>query len=106
MKKMAKKAKADSGPQKPLEESCKDEIGEIEAAFRNRLKKEDGRRRAATDTEFWFAVYFPNRQAKDAFLRKYGLFKISDKYLPGAAVDRVLQHRALAGRDMHRRETR
>jgi hypothetical protein len=105
LKKLAK-GWADSGktaglPQKPLEESCREEIGEIEAAFRKRLQNEDGRRRAATDSEFWFAVYFPDRAAKDAFLREHGLDKIGDKYLPGMAVDRVLQYRERSGRDRH-----
>ena len=89
-------------PDKTLEESSREELGEAEAAFRNRLAKEDKRKAAATDSEFWFAVYFQGRQEKDAFLRKYGLDKIGNKYLSGSAVERVLQNRSV-NRDGHRR---
>jgi hypothetical protein len=89
-------------PVKSLEESCKDEIGEVEAAFRNRLTREDKRKVAATDSEFWFAVYFKDRSAKERFLRDHGLERIGDKYLDGRAVDRVLKGRgALRVRDPH-----
>ena len=90
-------------PAKSLEESCKAEIGELETAFRERLAKEDKRRTAATDTEFWFAVYFATREAKERFLREHGLTRIGDKYLDGRAVDRVLKGRSgLNVRDAHR----
>lgn len=101
-----KKANAKPTPTpeaKTLEQSSAEEIGEAESAFRNRLAREDKRRRVATDSEFWFAVYFQTREAKDAFLRKHGLNKIGDKYLDGRAVDRVLEGRsALSVRDSHR----
>ena len=88
---------------KSLEESCKEEISEVEAAFRNRLAKEDKRRKAVADSEFWFCVYFATREAKGRFLREHGLDRIGDKYLDGRAVDRVLKGRsALCVRDSHR----
>jgi hypothetical protein len=90
-------------PVKSLEESCRNEVGEAEAAFRGRLAKEDKRRRLATDSEFWIAVYFQSREEKDRFLRKYGLDKVGDKYLPGNAVDRILDRRTTA-KDGHRKE--
>lgn len=96
------KAKA-TKPAKKLEESCAEEVTEAEAAFRNRLVKEDKRRKAATDTEFWCAIYFQSREEKNRFLRKYGLDKIGDKYLPGNTVDRILDRRAMA-KDGHRKE--
>ena len=87
---------------KTLEESSREEIGEAEQAFRNRLDREDKRRRMATDSEFWFAVYFQSREEKEAFLRRHGLDRIGDKYLPGSAVERALQNRSV-NRDGHRR---
>ena len=91
-------------PKKTLEECCTEEIGELEQAFRDRMAKEDNRKRQATDTEFWFAVYFPDRQGKDQFLRKYGLAGLGDKYLLGPAVDAILRNRFRSGnQDAHRR---
>ena len=58
---------------KKLEKSSAEEIGEAEAAFRGRLEQEDKRRKLATDSEFWFAVYFDSREDKERFLRKFGL---------------------------------
>ena len=90
-------------PVKRLEQSSAEEIGEAEAAFRDRIAKEDKRRQAATDSEFWFAVYFPTREAKDKFLRDYGLDRVGDKYLDGRQVDRIFKGRGVAGnRDAHR----
>ena len=79
------------------------ELGEAEQAFRSRMAREDNRKRQATDTEFWFAVYFPDREEKERFLRKYGLASIGDKYLPGRAVDMALSLRGGKGKDAHRR---
>jgi hypothetical protein len=90
-------------PAKSLEESCKDEIGEVEAAFRNSLAKEDKRIAAATDSENWFCVYFASREAKDRFLRDHGLERVGDKYLDGRMVDRVLKGRSASRvRDSHK----
>lgn len=90
-----------SKPAKKLEESCKEEVGELEAAFRERLAKEDKRRAAATDGETWLCVYFKTRQEKHAFLRKHGLDKVGDKFLDGRLADRVLTNRTIV-RDSHR----
>ncbi len=124
-------------PEKTLEESCREEIDEVERAirqdaeythkrlkrafyegfadglnggkvskeeqaFRDRLDREDARKRAATDSEFWFAVVFANRGEKAEFLRKYGLDKVGDKYLSGLACDKVLQRR-IGIKDAHKR---
>ncbi len=80
-------------PQETLEQSCCEEVGEIAKAFRDRIGKEDGRRRAAVDSEFWFAVCFASREEKERFLRKYRLDKAGDKYLDGRAVARLLWRR-------------
>lgn len=88
------KIPAPSKPAKKLAESCAEEVGEVEAAFRNRLAKEDKRKVAATDSEFWFAVYFQTREEKERFLRDFGLGKLGDKYLSGSRVSRVLKGRS------------
>ena len=62
------------------------ELTELQQAFRARRDQEAGRFRAATDSEFWFAVCFESRAEKEAFLRAAGLFECGDKYLDGRAV--------------------
>ncbi len=102
MEKGKPEAKAEK-PAKSLEDACKEEIGEVEAAFRNRLTKEDQRKVAATDSENWFCIYFATREAKERFLRDHGLERIGDKYLDGRAVDRVLKGRSVSRiRDSHK----
>ena len=89
-------------PVKTLEQSSAEEVGEVEAKFRAKIDKEDKRRQAATDSEFWFAVYFATREAKNRFLREHGLDRIGDKYLDGRAVDRALKGRSAGSiRDLH-----
>ncbi|MEV0087818.1 hypothetical protein [Saccharopolyspora sp. NPDC050642] len=46
--------------------------------------------RLATDSEYWVAVYFKSCEDKEKFLRNAGLLAISDKYMDGYAVARVL----------------
>lgn len=81
---------ADAKPQKTLEETCRAEVDEIQAAFRERMAREDSRKRITLDSEFWFSVYFESREDKERFLRKWKLDMIGDKYLSGRKVDRHL----------------
>lgn len=37
----------------------------------------------ATDTEFWFSVFFPSREHKEAFLQAIGATSLGDKYIGG-----------------------
>jgi hypothetical protein len=91
-----------SKPSKSLEESCKEEIGELEAAFRNRIAKEEKRVAAAMDSEIWFCVYFRSREECNRFLRDHGLDRIGDKYLDGRMVNRILRMRSgMIARDAH-----
>ena len=99
--KAADKAKP-AKPTKNLEESSKEEVGELEAAFRERIAKEDKRRAAAIDGETWVCIYFKTREEKHAFLRKHGLDKVGSKYLDGRLADRALGNRARVA-DTHRR---
>lgn len=62
------------------------ELTALEQAYRNRARGENDRYRAATDSEFWFAVCFKSRDEKDRFLKASGLAKLGDKYLLGRAV--------------------
>lgn len=105
-KKQPPKAKKTDKPKKTLEQSCADEVAEIESEFkdyRDRMEKERSRRRLATDSEFWFAVCFTSREEKERFLRKYGLMRAGDKYLAGKDVDRILDKRNSQGKDAHQR---
>lgn len=43
-----------------------------------------------TDSATWFAIAWPDRDAKDKFLADHGLSKIGDKYLDGVAVAKKL----------------
>lgn len=74
-----------------LAEDCASEFDALEQAYRDRAKAEEQRKVAATDSEFWFAVCFSSRDEKDAFLAEFGLGRIGDKYLDGAAVARLLR---------------
>ena len=96
------KGKPGYKPEKPLDEQCQEEVGALEADFRKRLTKEKKRKERTTETEFWFCVYFRTREEKLAFLKKYGLDKLNDKYLPGREVDRII-NKGRTVRDGHKR---
>jgi len=69
------------------------ELTALEQGYRDRAKAEAKRFRDATDSEFWFAVCFKTREAKEAFLEAWGLEELGDKYLDGRKVDRALRRR-------------
>lgn len=73
-----------------LEADAAAELTAMEAAYRQRRGAEDKRFRTATDSEFWFAVCFRDRAAKDAFLAALKADRLGDKYLDGHALARVL----------------
>lgn len=100
------KGKPDYKPAKPLEEQCQEEIGELEAAFRQRLTKEKKRKERATETEFWFCVFGATQGDKLAFLKKWGLEHLDDKYISIRDFDRALDRciaKLRTGRDSHKR---
>lgn len=66
------------------------EVSALESAFKSRRVAEDRRFRNATDSEFWFAVYFQSRAEKESFLRAIGALRLGDKYIDGAALAKVL----------------
>ena len=61
------------------------------ASFKERAKKERKRYVDATDSEYWVALCFQSREAKEQFLRDHALDDLGDKYLDGAAVDAKLK---------------
>lgn len=76
-----------------LSEDAARELTAMEQAYRERAKAEADRFRAATDSEFWFAVCFTSREEKEAFLAEFGLGGLGDKYLDGREVTKVLRRR-------------
>ena len=67
------------------------ELDAMQQAYRDRAKAEQARFTAATDSEYWFAVCFSDREEKEAFLREFNLDDLGDKYLAGADVARRLR---------------
>lgn len=65
-----------------LEEDSARELTALEQAYRQRAKNETKRFYDATDSEFWFAVSFQNREEKEKFLQAVGL-KNNTKYITG-----------------------
>lgn len=60
------------------------------AAFKTQAKNEEKVFKDNTDTEYWFAVCFQNREQKEAFLTATGLIGHGDKYLDGQYVAKKL----------------
>lgn len=75
-----------------LEEDCQTEFAAIDHAYRERAKREGERFQDATDSEFWFAVCFKDRDEKDAFLKAAGVKVrlMGDKYISGRDLAAVL----------------
>jgi hypothetical protein len=59
-------------------------------SFKDRVQKEQKRFEKATDTEYWFCVYFQSRDEKESFLKNAGLLEAGDKYLDGWDVSKKL----------------
>lgn len=76
------------------EEDAEAELDALQLAYRERNAKENDRFLAATDSEFWIALCFLSREDKEAFLKKYRIIHLGDKYLDGHAVDDVLTRNA------------
>lgn len=75
-----------------LERDAGEELQQLESAYVQRRKAEDKRRENATDSEYWFAVYFESRTEKEAFLKAIGAKKKlhGDKYLDGRKLAKLL----------------
>ena len=68
-----------------LSEDSQRELTAREEGYRERAKNEAKRFTAATDSEYWFAVCFSDREEKQRFLSAIGLTGHSapDKYITG-----------------------
>lgn len=72
-------------------EETKVELSALEVALKDRKRAERDRFRAATDSEYWFAVCFTSRAEKEKFLVAAQLMDtVGDKYLDGRQVAAVL----------------
>ncbi|GAA2178529.1 hypothetical protein GCM10009785_01450 [Brooklawnia cerclae] len=66
------------------------ELDALAQGFRSRRNQEEKRFRNATDSEYWFAVCFRDRAAKDRFLAAINATRLGDKYVDGHALARLL----------------
>lgn len=73
------------------EADSRNEIEAVKGEFQKRREQEQARFVNATDSEFWVAVCFENREQKDEFLRKSGLAKLGDKYIDGTKAAELLE---------------
>lgn len=73
-----------------LDKDAAAELTDLEQAYRDRAKNEAGRFKNATDSEYWVAFCFRDRESKEKFLRDYGLMELGDKYIDGHRAAKVL----------------
>lgn len=75
-----------------LSTDAANEFKEIASAYRKRARREVDRKRAATDSEYWFCVYFESREQVEQFQRKVGIIPRlhGDKYVSGPAFAELL----------------
>lgn len=70
-------------PTGDVEKDCAAELSATMKEFKAAARKTQEQITDNTDSEFWFAVYFQNREQKEAFLRALKLLPLGDKYLDG-----------------------
>lgn len=66
------------------------ELDGLQAGFRDRMSREQKRFEVVTDSEFWLALCFQDREQKEAFIAALGLLAHGDKYLDGELVAQKL----------------
>lgn len=67
-----------------LEEDSRRELTAMEAAYHERAKAEEKRKKYATDSEHWVAICFSTREDKEAWIKSVvGDFSLGDKYING-----------------------
>lgn len=66
------------------------EIDSIVAGMKARRAAEEKRKELATNPEYWFVVCFQSMEQKDVFLKKMGWDIISDKYIDGKALAKLM----------------
>lgn len=67
------------------------EIDALQAAFKRAAAREQKSFEDMTDSEYWVALCFATREAKEAFLQKLGLLELGDKYLDGHDAAKILK---------------
>ena len=73
------------------EQDLKEELTDLQKAYRKRAKNEDKRFKAAIDSEYWFCVCFESREAKESFLAAINHPEAEgDKYIDGRDLARSL----------------
>ncbi len=72
------------------ENACEESLGELESAFRNRIKQEDKRFADVTDSGYWFAVCFSNRKQREEFMESLGL-PTDLRYVDGRELARAIK---------------
>ena len=73
-----------------LEQACEQELSQVNASFRERMKAENDRFRDMCDTEYWCCVCFNNRAQREEFLRSVG-FDPDEKYIDGKELARAIK---------------
>lgn len=71
-----------------VEETCKETVDQWKTSFRERMKKENARKKAVTDSGYYVCVYFSNREQCDEFLEKFGLSK-KEIFVDGRKIARM-----------------
>lgn len=66
-----------------LAADTKSETDALQTAYRARAAKEKKRFADATDSEYWVAICFKNRAAKESFLKQTKTIMLGDKYVDG-----------------------
>jgi hypothetical protein len=74
-----------------FEEATKQEVSEYLLALKERAKKEEARKKEMTDTDYWVAVYFADKEQRDNFLQKVGVLDaLVEQYLNGQTLAEAL----------------
>jgi len=71
-----------------MENEVNTEFSKALTGFKERAKREDQRFTDATDSEYWIAIVFQNREQKEEFIKKIGfdIERDNDKYMDGIEV--------------------
>lgn len=79
-----------SGNLAELEAECEQELEQVHASFRDRMKAENDRFRDMCDTEYWVCVCFTSRTQREEFLKSVG-FDPDEKYVDGKALAKAIK---------------
>lgn len=77
---------ADVAYQGEIEQDAAAELAALSDTFSGRAKLEAKRFELAVDSEYWFCVFFQNREQKERFLQAMDWATQGDKYLNGLAL--------------------